>query len=167
VIDARDAVTTALSTAEQGLSCGEMPVGAVVYAGDELVASAHTEERSQRRRIVYADLLALERADHVLGFGRRSGPLVLAVTLEPCLMCLGAAITRGVDRVYYALESPNDGAAALLGLWDRPMEQPFFRRPSVIRGGVLRPAAQELFAQCADGDGPAGMRDWCRGLARS
>lgn len=122
MVDARTAVTAALRTAEQGLSRGEMPVGAVVYAGDELVASAHTEERRQRRRIVHADLLALERADHVLGFGRRSEPLVLAVTLEPCLMCLGAAITLGVDRVYYAY---------------------------------------------AEGDGPVGMRDWCRDLARA
>jgi tRNA(adenine34) deaminase len=128
VIDACDAVTAALSTAAEGLSRGEMPIGAVVYAGV---------------------------------------PLVLAVTLEPCLMCLGAAITLGVDHVFYALESPNDGAAGLLDLWNPPVEQPFFRRPTVIRGGVQRTAAQELFAQYADGDGPGGMRGWCRGLARS
>ena len=131
----------------------------------EPIARACTEERAQRRRVVHADLLALERADVLLGFGAKAAPLTLAVNLEPCLMCLGAAITLGVDRVVYALESPNDGAIDLLGAWHPPVEQPFYRRPSHVEGSVLRQESQRLFARYAGGDGPAGMRAWARGLA--
>lgn len=96
----------------------------------------------------------------------RSGPLTLAVNLEPCLMCLGAAVTLGVERVLFALESPNDGAVDLLGRWQPPVEQSFFRRPGHIRGGILRRQSQELFAQYAAGPGPQGMRDWAQSLAK-
>ena len=165
MIGSEAAVAATLEVAEEGLQRGEMPIGAVVFQGDEPIARACTEERAQRRRVVHADLLALERADVLLGFGAKAAPLTLAVNLEPCLMCLGAAITLGVDRVVYALESPNDGAIDLLGAWHPPVEQPFYRRPSHVEGSVLRQESQRLFARYAGGDGPAGMRAWARGLA--
>lgn len=166
-MDAAGAVALALDVAERGLSGGEMPIGAVVLVGDDVIASAWTQERALGRRIVHADLLALEAADGVLGFGRPEEPITLAVSLEPCLMCLGAAITLGVSRVWYALESPNDGGVDLLALWDPPVEQPFFARPREIRGGYHRERAQALFARYAAGDGPRGMRTWAAGLATS
>lgn len=142
-----------------------MPIGAVVFRGDELIARAHTEERTQGRRIVHADLLAMLHADSLLGFERPNDPLTLAVNLEPCLMCLGAAITLGVHRVVYALESPNDGAVGLLDAWSPPVEQSFFKRPGEIEGGIHRERSQALFAEYAAGDGPQGMRAWASGLA--
>lgn len=165
VIGSAAAVDAALEVAAEGMRRGEMPIGAVVFLGDEPIARAHTEERAQRRRIVHADLLAMLRADALLGFAPKPQPLTLAVNLEPCMMCLGAAITLGVERVVYALESPNDGAVDLLNAWAPPNEQPFFKRPAHIEGGVLRHRSQELFARYAAGDGPAGMRAWARGLA--
>lgn len=160
-----EAIALALHAAEAGLATGEMPIGAVVLSGDRVLGRAFTQEKSLGRRIVHADLLAMEQADQALGFSRPVAPLVLAVNLEPCLMCLGAAITLGVERVYYALESPNDGAVELLAQWDPPTEQPFFRRPSEIRGGFLRSESQQLFRRYAEGDGPDGMRTWAAGLA--
>jgi tRNA(adenine34) deaminase len=160
-----DAVALALNAAESGLEAGEMPIGAVVLAGDEVVGEAFTQERVQGRRIVHADLLAMEQADKKLGFSRPVEPLVLAVSLEPCLMCLGAAITLGVHRVCYALESPNDGGVDLLSRWDPPREQAFFRKPTEIRGGLHRGRSQSLFRRYADGNGPPGMRGWSSELA--
>lgn len=160
-----EAVAAALEAAEDGLLHGEMPVGAAVFVGSTRIAAAYTQERALRRRIVHADLLALLQADEQLRFTRRTEPLTLAVSLEPCLMCLGAAITLGVERVLFALESPNDGAVDLLGRWQPPVEQPFFRRPDRIRGGILRRQSQELFARYASGQGPQGMRDWAESLA--
>lgn len=165
VITPEDAVALAIDAAEDGLAAGEMPIGAVVLAGDRVLARAFTQERTLGRRIVHADLLALEAADSVLGFARTQEPLVLAVNLEPCMMCLGAAITLGVQRVYYALESPNDGGVDLLAQWQPPIEQAFFCKPVDIRGGLHRSRSQELFRRYAAGMGPAGMRRWAGGLA--
>jgi tRNA(adenine34) deaminase len=90
--------------------------------------------------------------------------LTLAVNLEPCLMCMGAAITLGVSRVWFALESPNDGARELVQLWAPPEELPFFRKPREVLGGIRRDESRNLFAEYATGTGPAGMRDWARSL---
>lgn len=159
------AVRVALETAEEGMAAGEMPVGAAVFLGEDLIARAWTQEKEQKRRIVHADLLAMERADKVLGFARRTHPLTLAVNLEPCLMCMGAAITLGIENVVYALESPNDGAAELLTSWTPPVVLPFFRAPGRVKAGVLRDEARRQFSTYAAGDGPAGMRAWARSLA--
>lgn len=142
-----------------------MPIGAAVLSGDDVHGEAFTQEKTLRRRIVHADLLAMEQADELVGFSRPNEPLVLAVSLEPCLMCLGAAITLGVQRVYYALESPNDGGVDLLSRWEPPIEQPFFRRPTEIRGGLHRSRSQTLFRRYANGEGPHGVRAWSAELA--
>jgi tRNA(adenine34) deaminase len=165
VMTPEHAVALALDVAEKGLANGEMPIGAVVLSGDRVLGQAFTQERTLRRRIVHADLLALEQADMELGFDQPDEPLVLAVNLEPCMMCLGAAITLGVGRVYYALESPNDGGVDLLSKWQPPVEQSFFARPSDIRSGFHRARSQRLFGRYAEGNGPAGMRRWAAGLA--
>ncbi|MDN5766890.1 MAG: hypothetical protein L0H96_13105 [Humibacillus sp.] len=80
-------------------------------------------------------------------------------------MCLGAAITLGVRQVYYALKSPNDGAVELLSKWNPPVEQPFFTRPTEVRGGFHRDWSQHLFRRYANGAGPKGMRRWAASLA--
>ncbi|WP_373280998.1 hypothetical protein [Kineosphaera limosa] len=75
-----------------------MPIGAAVFVGHEPISTANTQERTRGRRVVPADLHAIIRADEVLRFTRPTELVLLAVTLEPCLMCLGAAITLGVDQ---------------------------------------------------------------------
>lgn len=166
MLSAEEAVQLAIDEAERGLLAGEMPIGAVVFAGDDVLGRAHTKEETLGRRIVHADLLAMLQADEALGFTRPEEPLTLAVNLEPCMMCLGAAITLGVKRVYFALESPNDGGVDLLALWNPPVEQEFFSRPAIITGGIQRQAAQSQFHRYSLGSGPAGMREWAGSLAR-
>ncbi|PQZ93726.1 deaminase [Arthrobacter sp. MYb227] len=160
-----DAVRLAIEVAEDGLNAGEMPIGALVLRGDQVVAKDFTHERALGRRIVHADLMAMLEADRSIGFSRSSLPLTLVVNLEPCLMCMGAAITLGVDRVWFGLESPNDGAVELLEQWRPPVEQPFFRRPQEILGGIHRTAVQDQFARYATSSAPAGMREWAHGLS--
>jgi tRNA(adenine34) deaminase len=77
---------------------------------------------------------------------------------------MGAALTLGVRRIWYALESPDDGAHALLEQWSPRSPQPFFAPPVEVLGGVRRDESVALFAAYADGDGPAGMRAWARSL---
>ena len=105
----------ALAVARRGLEVGEMPIGAVVVVDDEIVAAEHTQELTTGRLLVHADLLALEAADRVIpGCRERS---TLYVTLEPCIMCLGAAFTAKLGAVVYGLESPTDGGVASFEHW--------------------------------------------------
>lgn len=160
-----EVVKLAIDVAEDGLNAGEMPIGALVLAGDRVVATAHTQEQALGRRIVHADLLALLEADRLLGRHRSTPPLTLVVNLEPCLMCMGAAITLGIERVWFGLESPNDGAIALLEQWQPPVEQPFFRRPREIIGGLHRATNKDQFARYSVSSGPAGMGGWAGELS--
>jgi len=164
VLSPHDAVGLALDTARAGLANSEMPIGAIVFDDERILGSSYTKEHALRRRIVHADLLAMLEADKRLGFANPTGELTLAVNLEPCMMCMGAAITLGVRRVWYALESPNDGAADVLSHWSPPEVLPFFTKPAEVVAGIRRAEAQELFHQYAHGDGPAGMRAWARSL---
>jgi tRNA(adenine34) deaminase len=160
------AVTLAIQVAEEGMQLGEMPIGAVVLQGDKVIGRSYTQEQKLRRRIVHADLMAMLDADAHLGFKRSAEPLTLAVNLEPCMLCLGAAITLGIQNVWFALESPNDGAVDLLSHWHPPVEQPYFCRPQHIQGGFHRKEAQDQFARYAALEfAPQSMRDWAHGLA--
>lgn len=161
-----EAVALAIQVAEEGMKLGEMPIGAVVLQGNKVIGRGYTQEQKLRRRIVHADLMAMLEADAQLGFKRSTEPLALAVNLEPCMMCLGAAITLGIERVWFALESPDDGAVGLLSHWHPPVEQPYFCRPKEIIGGFHRKKAQEQFARYAAMESaPKSMRDWARGLS--
>lgn len=160
------AVALALEMAEEGMRQGEMPIGAVVLQGDRVIGRGYTQEQKLHRRIVHADLMAMLEADEKVGFKRSAEPLILAVNLEPCMMCIGAAITLGIKKVYYALESPNDGAVELLSHWHPPVEESFFCRPEEIQGGFHRVEAQRQFARYAAMESaPKGMRDWAQKLS--
>lgn len=158
-------IALALEVSEEGLRAGELPIGAVVAMGDEILARAYTQERTQQRRLVHADLLAMHQADQRLGWGSRTRPLTLAITLEPCLMCLGAAMTLGVSQIYYGLEAPDDGAAGLVTKW-RPGRQtlPFTRVPTVA-GGYLRRDCREQFERYAATATDGGLRRYAVDLA--
>ena len=166
----------ALELAEAGLERGEMPIGAVVVVageeevGEEVVGEAHTEERTQGRLLVHADLLALDRADRALAGrpGRDRERATLYVNLEPCVMCLGAAFTTRVGTVVYGLASPTDGGVEAFAVWDCTRDaagMPTSRAP-VIRGGVLGAETAALFARYAALDGvPRWARRWAADLA--
>jgi tRNA(adenine34) deaminase len=142
-------IAAAIATAEDGLAAGELPIGAVVVMGNEVVGRSHTKERGAGRRLVHADLLAMIAADERLGWHKRVSPLILAVNLEPCVMCLATAITLGVTDVYYALESPADGGSWLTTSWRTDADMPWLRAPTVT-GGIRRGEAVDQFRRyCA------------------
>ncbi len=156
----------ALAIARRGLERGEMPIGAVIVHDDEVVAAAHTQEVTQRRLLVHADLLAIDAADRVLG--RRRENAWLYVTLEPCLMCLGAAFTARIGGIVLALESPADGGVSAFQWWDRGRDReamPGSEVPTLV-GGVMRTDAAEMFREYADRFASRGwLADWAGGLA--
>ena len=114
----------ALEEAANGLDHGELPIGAIVVVDEELVSRAHTQEREQRRLLVHAELLALDQADRTLG--RRRANARLYTTLEPCLGCIGAAMTTMIESVVFALESPGDGGVSTARAWEASRDHSLF-----------------------------------------
>jgi tRNA(adenine34) deaminase len=152
-------VGAALAVAAEGLAAGEHPIGAVVVLGDEIVSRAYTSEKTLGRRLVHADLLAMIEADRKLSWSRRPHPLQLAVSLEPCLMCLGAAMALGVREIYYALESPTDGGASIAEERRRGDEPAWFATPAMT-GGIRREESRALYHRWRSTAPPGPMRDW-------
>lgn len=156
----------ALDLAESALNLGELPIAAIVVLNGEVLAQAHTEERSQKRLLVHAELLALEEADKLQPFPGNRSDVQLFTTLEPCLMCFGAAMSFGVGEIHYALESASDGAINLIQSWQRDEEaMPSYRVPQVCQHiGSARDRSIELFRDYVDRQEPGPMRDWAMTL---
>ena len=156
----------ALAMAEHGLSAGELPIGAVVVAGGQVVGRAFTQERTQGRLLVHAEFLALDQADRTHAVCRTA--TVLYTTLEPCLMCLGAAATSMVDRVVFALASPGDGAAAVARRWEeeRRVSHVAHVRLPPVTGGVGADRSRELFRRFRDArpDPTDALAQWASSL---
>lgn len=114
---------------------GDVPVGAVVFAADgtELARAANSREATGDPT-AHAEILALRAAARVHGDGWRLEGATLAVTLEPCTMCAGAAVLARVERIVFGAWEPKTGAAG--SLWDVVRDRRLTHRPQV-RGGVL------------------------------
>jgi tRNA(adenine34) deaminase len=140
----------ALEEAKKALELGEMPIGAVVVLDGEILAIDHTQEIAQKRMLVHAELLALETADKIIaGFGKRRS-VQLYTTLEPCLMCFGAAMSFFLGEIYYALESPGDGAVELVQNWQKADgDFPSYQVPKIF-GNIMRQESINLFRDYAE-----------------
>ena len=154
----------ALALAQEALDLGELPIAAVVVLDGQVIARGATCERREQRFLGHAELAALERADRLgLSFARRRAAS-LYTTLEPCLMCMGAAMSFFLGEIVYALESPADGAVALVRGWERrEADLPAYRLPR-IRGGLLRAESIGLFGRYVKTSPPGPMRDWAETL---
>jgi tRNA(adenine34) deaminase len=92
----------------------EVPVGAVVVSGDgTLLAQAHNQTIALSDPTGHAEILALRHAARVLGNYRLS-QAVLYVTIEPCIMCIGALLNARISKLFYGAKDPKGGAAGSL-----------------------------------------------------
>ena len=98
----------ALLEARAAARVGEVPVGAVVARGRDVVARAHNLTRTLNDPTAHAEILAIRRACDALGSDRLVG-LDLHVTLEPCAMCAGAIAHARLARLYYGTSDPKGG----------------------------------------------------------
>jgi tRNA(adenine34) deaminase len=105
----------ALALADEAAALGEVPVGAVAVHEGVIVGRGSNRRETDRDPFAHAELRALAEAARVLGRWRLSG-VGLVVTLEPCSLCVGAALQARIDRVVYGAPSPKAGA--LGGLFD-------------------------------------------------
>src|SRR4051812_25327193 len=100
----------ALREAERALEHEDVPVGALVVHGGEVVGAGRNERQLRQDPTAHAEMLALREASHRLGSWRLLDT-VLYVTLEPCAMCAGAIVLGRVPRVVYGTTDPKAGAA--------------------------------------------------------
>jgi len=100
----------AIEQARRALEYGDVPVGAVVTVGGEVVATAYNRREADNDPTAHAEVLALREAGRVLGSWRLSGAIVY-ITKEPCVMCAGALMSARVARVVYGAQDPKYGAA--------------------------------------------------------
>ena len=103
----------ALDEALAAVGHGDVPVGAVVIVGDEVVAQRHNERERRADPTAHAELLALRDAAAASGSWRLS-EATLVVTLEPCPMCAGALLAARVRRVVFGAADPKAGACGSL-----------------------------------------------------
>jgi tRNA(adenine34) deaminase len=100
----------ALARARDAAAAGEVPVGAVVVRGDQVIATGHNQPVVSHDPTAHAEIVALRAAAQVLGNYRLDG-CELYVTLEPCAMCSGAMLHARLARVVFGASDPKTGAA--------------------------------------------------------
>jgi len=125
---------TALEQAALGLETGELPIGSVVAVEGEIVARAHWRECDGL--LAHPELVALQQAN------RRDA--VLVTTLEPCLLCMAAAMFQFAERVVYALESPTDGGTRVGHVWNPAAGSVAPYRLPAVEPGVRRDESAAL-----------------------
>ena len=118
---------------EQARRAGpDVPVGAVVVdQAGQIIGAAHNERERTGDPTAHAELIAIRQAAARLGRWRLGG-CTLAVTLEPCTMCAGAAVLARLDRIVYGAHDPKAGAVG--SLWDVVRDRRLNHRPEVIAG---------------------------------
>jgi len=130
----------ALREAQLAAEAGEVPVGAVVARGEEVVAAAGNERERTKDPTAHAEILAIRHAADALGGWRLSG-CTLYVTLEPCPMCAGALHAARIGRLVYAAPDPKAGAAG--SLYDLPSD-PRLNHTYPTTSGILAPESAAL-----------------------
>ena len=119
----------------------EIPVGAVIAIGGEVVAAAHNRVEGEKDPTAHAEMIAVTQAAARAGDWRLEGATVF-VTKEPCPMCSGALLMARVKRVCYAVSDPKMGClGGATNLNDLPQVNHHFE---ITAGGVLEGECREL-----------------------
>jgi tRNA(adenine34) deaminase len=133
----------ALREAQRALAHDDVPIGAVLVHGGEVLAAAHNERELRADPTAHAEILVLREAARALGSWRLIG-CTLYVTLEPCAMCAGAIVLARVPRVVFGATDPKAGAAG--SVLDVLSEPRLNHRPEVL-AGVLAPDCGQLLSE--------------------
>jgi tRNA(adenine34) deaminase len=132
----------ALAQAREALAAGEVPVGAVLV-GEIVLARAYNRPIGLHDPTAHAEVLALREAAARLGNYRLPGT-TLYVTIEPCIMCVGALLQARVGRLVFGAPDPKGGAC--VSLYRLP-EDPRLNHRLEVTGGVREGECRELLQQ--------------------
>ena len=103
-------MSLALKEAEKAILEDEVPVGAVIVCDDKVIARAHNRRDGLNMTYAHAEMLAINKANKKLGSWRMP-ECDIYITLEPCIMCMGAIIQSRIKNIYYGAKDPKGGAA--------------------------------------------------------
>ncbi len=131
----------ALAQAERAQQCGEVPVGAVLLRGDELIAAVHNQPIASCDPSAHAEVAVLRLAARAQN-NYRLPNTTLYVTLEPCMMCLGAIMHARIQRLVFAANEPRAGV-----LISRVLALDFFNHHLQVTSGVLAAESSDLLRQ--------------------
>jgi tRNA(adenine34) deaminase len=138
-----EAMVLALAEAAAAAEAGEVPVGAVVLLGGQVIARRHNEREGLGDPTAHAEMLALRDAAAHVGGWRLTGA-ALVVTLEPCPMCAGALLAARVDRLVFGAADSKAGACGSLY---NVVADPRLNHEVEITAGVRAPESAELLAR--------------------
>ena len=127
----------AVELAKQAAALGEVPVGAVIVAHGEVIASGCNRRESDSSALAHAEIIAIDGACRALGDWRLS-ECTMYVTLEPCPMCAGAIINARIKRVVFGAFDEKGGAAgSVINLFHCP----FGHSPALTPGVMEKECA--------------------------
>jgi tRNA(adenine34) deaminase len=135
-----EAMGFALDEARLASAHGDVPIGAVVLRGGQLIARRHNERELSGDPTAHAEVLALRDAAAVVGSWRLS-ECTLVVTLEPCVMCAGACVNARVGRVVFGAADAKAGATGSLY---NPLVDPRLNHNAPVLHGVRADESQKL-----------------------
>ncbi|UCC16422.1 MAG: nucleoside deaminase [Dehalococcoidales bacterium] len=147
-MDNEEKMRITIDEARKSLVNKEFPVGAVIFLGDEIIGRAHSSGESKLELLPHAEIAALFEADKLHHLPPERKKMQLFTTLEPCMMCLGAAMSFYIGEIYYALEAPIDGAVDFaVRFWrENRKEIPSYTLPA-IHSGLMRSESQDLLRE--------------------
>lgn len=136
-------MSAALVEARKAMADNEVPIGAVVAVGDEIVAAAFNQPISTVDPTAHAEIRALRSAAQKMGNYRLTGA-TLCVTVEPCAMCVGALVHARIGTLVYGASEPKTGAVqSTMKLIDDPS---WNHRVTVV-AGVMADECRDLLQQ--------------------
>ena len=133
----------ALAQARLAASKDEVPIGAVVMRGDEIIAEAHNETVARQNPMYHAEFLAIERALEALETNRLTD-CTLYVTLEPCAQCAGAIVLAKVGKLVFGAYDEKAGMCGSIGDLVR---HPRLNHRVEVKGGVEAEQCGELIRE--------------------
>ena len=133
-------IRRALDEARAAEALGEVPVGAVIVRGGELVAAGHNLTHTLQDPSAHAEMVAIRRAAEALGEWRLLD-CTLYVTLEPCAMCSGAIVLARIPRLVFAAHDPKAGMSGSLA---NLVQHPRLNHRVQLATGVLGDEAGDL-----------------------
>lgn len=136
-------MTEAISLAKQAMLAGEIPVGAVLVRGGEIIGRGRNARAELQSPLAHAELAAMRDAAEKIKSWRFDG-CTIYVTLEPCVMCAGALVQCRIGRVVFGAKDPKAGGCA--SLYAITSDPRMYHRCRVT-GGVLGSECASLLSE--------------------
>jgi len=142
-ISDEDLMRAALTEARKAMASKEVPIGAVIAVGEEIVAAGFNQPISTVDPTAHAEIRALRAAAQKIGNYRLTGA-TLCVTVEPCAMCVGAMVHARIGALVYGAAEPKTGAVSSTM---KLIDDPSWNHRIVVVAGVMADECRELIQE--------------------